>query len=87
MLTLNILANSKGREVLCASCVHEVINKGFKGQVLTFCGYGGGLRELKFEVCECTVYFDKRTPKPEKPIGFVKPGENARPRLTIIKIA
>jgi hypothetical protein len=87
MLTLNILANAKSREALCTSCVHEVTNKGFKGEVLTFCSYGGGLRELKFGVCECTVYADKRIPKPEKRIGFVKPGETARPRLTIIKIA
>jgi hypothetical protein len=87
MLTLNILANEKRREALCVSCAHEVTNKGFKGEVLTFCGYGGGLRELKFQVCECTVYTDKRIPRPEKPIGFVKPGEKARPRLTIIKIA
>ena len=87
MLTLNILANVKSREALCTSCVYEVTNKGFKGEGLTFCSYGGGLRELKFGVCECTVYTDKRIPKPEKPIGFIKPGEPARPKLTVIKIA
>jgi hypothetical protein len=87
MLTLNILASVKSREALCTTCVHEVTNKGFKGEVLTFCSYGGGLRELKFGVCECTVYMDKRIPKPEKTIGFVEPGETARPRLTVIKIA
>jgi hypothetical protein len=48
---------------------------------------GCALREIKFEVCECTLYTDKRIPKPEKPIGFVKPGETARPRMTVIKIA
>jgi len=87
MLTLNILANAKSREALCTSCVYQVTNKGFKGEELTFCSYGGGLRELKFGVCECSVYTDKRIPKPEKPIGFVKPGETARPRMTVIKIA
>jgi hypothetical protein len=87
MLTLNILGNVKRREALCTSCVHEVTNKGFKGEVLTFCNYRSELRELKFEVCECTIYTDKRIPKPEKPIGFVKPGETVRPRLTIIKVA
>ena len=87
MLTLNILANVKSREALCTSCVFEVTNKGFKGEGLTFCSYGGGLHELKFGVCECTVYTDKRIPKPEKPIGFVKPGETARPKLAVIKIA
>ena len=87
MLTLNILANEKSREALCATCVYEVTNKGFKGEMLTFCNYGGGLRELKFGVCECTVYSDKRIAKPEKPIGFVKPGEIARRKLTVVRIA
>jgi hypothetical protein len=87
MLTLNILADTKSREALCTSCVHGVTNKGFKGEVLTFCNYGSELRELKFEVCECTVYSDKRIPKPEKPIGYITPGETARPKLTVIKVA
>jgi hypothetical protein len=87
MLTLNILANEKSHEALCTSCAYEVAQKGFEGEKLTFCNYGGGLRELKFGVCECTVYTDKRISKPEKTIGFVKPGETARPRLTVIRIA
>ena len=86
-MTLNILGKEQTGQVLCASCVHEVTQKGFKGEKLTFCGYGGGLRELKFEVCECTAYYDKSVPVPEKPIGFIKPGEKARPKLTVIKIA
>ena len=87
MLTLNILANVKPREALCTSCVYEVTQKGYKGERLTFCNYGSGLRELKFEVRECTVYCDNRVSKPDKPIGFVKPGETARPNVTVIKIA
>jgi hypothetical protein len=87
MLTLNILANTKSREALCTSCVYEVTNKGFEGKVLTFCSYGGGLRELKFGVCECSVYTDKRIPKPVKPIGYITPGETDKPRLTVIKVA
>ena len=87
MLTLNILANTKSREALCTSCVYEVTQKGFKGEVLTFCSHGGGLRELKFGVCECTVYTDKRIAKPEKTIGFVKPGETAKAKVIVIKIA
>jgi hypothetical protein len=86
MLTLNILANVKSREALCTSCIYEVTQKGYKGEKLTFCNYGT-LRELKFEVCECTVYVDSRIPKREKVIGFVQPGETARPRITVIKIA
>jgi len=87
MLTLNILANAKSREALCTTCVYVVTNKGFKGEVLTFCNYGSELRELKFVVCECTVYTDKRISKPDKAIGFVTLGETARTKLTIVKIA
>ena len=87
MLTLNILANVKSREALCTSCVYEVTNKGFKGEKLTFCSYGGGLRKLKFEVCECTVYVDSRVTKPEKVIGYIQPGRKPKPHFTVIKIA
>ena len=87
MLTLNILANTKSREALCASCVYEVTQKGYKGEKLTFCNYGGELRELKFEVCECSVYSDSRVSKPAKPIGFIQPGEATSPKITVIKIA
>ena len=87
MLTLNILGKEETGEVLCASCVHEVTQKGFKGERLTFCSYGGGLRDLKFEVCECTAYTDRRIPPPAKPIGFIKPADTLRPKLTVIKIA
>lgn len=86
-MTLNILASVQSREALCSSCVYEVTQKGFKGEKATFCNYGGGMREMKFGVCECTVHIDKRISRPEKTIGFVKPGETARPKLTVIKIA
>ena len=87
MLTLNILASVESRETLCSSCVYEVTQKGFEGEKATCCNYAGELREMKFGVCECTVYMDKRIPKPEKTIGFVEPRETARPKLTVIKIA
>ncbi len=87
MLTLNILANEKRREALCTSCVYEVTQKGYNGEKLTFCNYAGELRELKFEVCECSVYVDSRVAKPAKVAGFIKPGGNARPNITVIKIA
>jgi len=87
MLTLNILANAKSREALCTKCVHVVTNKGFKGEVLTFCNYGSELRELKFQVCECSVYSDKNAPKPNKTIGYITPEETEKPRLTVIKVA
>ena len=87
MLTLNILANAKRREALCTACVHVVTNKGFKGEVLTFCNYGSELRELKFEVCECTVYANKNAPKVRKPIGYITPEEKNRLGLTVIRVA
>lgn len=87
MLTLNILEKKKASEALCTSCVYEVKQKGFKGEKLTFCSYGGGLRELKFEVCECTVYGKANEPEVRREIGFVRRGETARPRVTVIKIS
>jgi hypothetical protein len=87
MLTLNILANAKSREALCTTCVHAVTSKGFKGEALTCCNYGSELRELKFEVCECSVYCNKNSPKPNKTIGYITPEETERPRLTVIKVA
>jgi phage-related protein len=87
VLTLNILEKKKTSEGLCTSCVYEVNQKGFKGERLTFCSYGGGLRELKFEVCECTVYGKVTEPVPRTEIGFVRRGETARPRVTVIKIS
>ncbi len=86
MLTLNILANVKRREALCSSCVYEVRQKGHEGEKLTFCSYGE-MRELKFEVCECSVYADSRIPKREKVIGFIKPEKTTRPNITVIKIS
>jgi hypothetical protein len=87
LLTLNIVGNKKPVEALCASCVHEVTQKGFKGEKLTFCGYGGALRKLKFKVSDCTVYFDKRVAPREKPIGYIDPEQAVKPKVTIIKIA
>jgi hypothetical protein len=87
MLTLNILGVSQRREALCPTCAYAVTQKGFKGEQLTSCSFGGALRELKFVVSECSVYADARVPKPERRVGFVKPAEPKKPRVTVIKIA
>ena len=80
---LNILANEESREAECTSCAYEVTQKGYKGEKLTFCNCGGGLRKLKFEVCECTVSIDSSISKPEKAIGYIQPGDKSKPNLTI----
>ncbi|HEY1732760.1 MAG TPA: hypothetical protein VGG15_13475 [Terriglobales bacterium] len=87
MLTLNILGTPKRREALCPTCIYAVAQKGFNGEELTSCSLGGGLRELKFVVCECTAYVDRRVPKPERVVGFVQPGAEPRPAITVIRIA
>jgi hypothetical protein len=87
MLTLNILGTPKRRDALCPTCVYAVAQKGFRGEELTFCGLGGGLRELTFEVCECTAYVDRRVSKPERVAGFVKPNRPAKQKITVIRIA
>ena len=87
MLTLNILGSAQRREPLCPSCVYAVTQKGFKGEELTSCGYGGVLRELKFAVGECTAYIDRRIPQPQRVAGFVAPAPPEKPKVTVIKIA
>jgi hypothetical protein len=87
MLTLNILGTPKRRDALCPTCVYAVAQKGFRGEELTFCGLGGGLRELTFEVCECSAYVDRRVSRAERTVGFVKPARSSKPGITVIRIA
>ncbi len=87
MLTLNILGTPRRREALCPTCLYAVVQKGFSGEKLTNCNLGGGLRELAFEVSECTAYVDRRAAKPERVVGFVRPDPEAKPTVTVIKIA
>ncbi len=86
MLTLNILGNSSRRETLCSTCVYAVTQKGRDGEELTSCCFGGGLRELKFEVCECSVYADTRIPKPQRLVGFVRPAPRQE-NIAVIRIS
>lgn len=87
MLTLNILGTSGRREALCPTCLYAVVRKGFSGERLTSCNLGGELRELSFEVSECTAYVDRRIPKPARVVGFVQSGPEPKPTITVIKIA
>lgn len=87
MLTLNILGTAKRHEALCPTCAYAVAQKGFKGEELTCCCLGGGLRELAFEVSECTAYVDRRIRKPERVAGFVRPEPAPKATITVIKIA
>jgi hypothetical protein len=87
MLTLNILGTPKRGEALCPTCTYAVVRKGFSGETLTSCNLGGTLRELAFEVCECTAYADRRTPEPKRVVGFVRPEPEAEYSITVIKIA
>ncbi len=87
MLTLNILGGPVRREALCPTCVYSVMQKGWEGEELISCCLGGGVRELKFVVCECTAYSDRRIPKPDRTVGFVRPAQPKRARITVIKIA
>jgi hypothetical protein len=85
MLTLNIVGNSKRHDTLCSTCVYAVTQKGRDGEALTSCCFGGGLRELKFEVCECSVYMDSRIPKPQRVVGFVRPARRQE-NIAVIRI-
>ncbi len=85
MLTLNILGVAQRREALCPTCVYAVRQMGFQGEELTSCNLSGGMRELKFAVCECTAYVDSRIPAPVRRVGFAPPAEPQKPKVTIIK--
>ncbi len=87
MLTLNILGTPKRREALCPTCTYAVTQKGCAGEELTSCSLGGGLRELRFSVCECSAYTDRRIPQPQRVVGFIRPASEPRPKVTVIKIA
>ena len=87
MLTLNIMGATKRRTALCPTCVYAVTQKGFKGEEATSCSYGGGLREMKFAVRECTAYVDRRIEKPRRVAGFVEPARRDGGNVTVIRIA
>lgn len=86
MLTLNILGPRKRSVALCPTCTYAVTQKGFRGEELTSCCLGGGLRELPFAVSECTAYIDRRVSKPVRVAGFVRPEEDER-ETVMIRIA
>ncbi len=87
MLTFNILGSSRRGDGLCPTCAYAVMQKGFRGEELTSCSLGGGLRKLKFAVCECTAYSDRRITRPERVAGFVTPADPDQPDVKVIKIA
>ena len=86
MLTLNLFETRERREALCPTCTYAVAQKGFNGEGLTCCSLGGGLRELTFEVRECTAYADNRIPKPKRAVGFVPRPEEPKLGVTVIRI-
>jgi len=86
MLTLNILGTPRSREALCPTCTYGITQKGFRGEELTFCCLGSGLRELTFAVSECTAYIDRRIPRPKRTVGFV-PAEDRALEETVIPTA
>lgn len=72
MLVLNIFGKSMRKDALCATCSYAHVEKGFRGEVLTFCNFAYPMRCVCFDVCECTDYNDRRAAKPAKVAGFVK---------------
>jgi hypothetical protein len=61
-------------ETLCATCVNVYRVKGANGKELIYCNYTSELREINFEVCECTGYLSKYIVPLPRVIGFA-PGE------------
>jgi hypothetical protein len=85
MLKLNILSSRERREAVCPTCTYAIAQKGFNGEELTCCTLGGGLRELRFAVSECTAYTDRRLPKRRCVAGFVRRSDGDH-KVTVIRI-
>jgi hypothetical protein len=43
-------------ESLCLACVNAVVTRGVRGRVLVACNFGGAMRPVKFEVCQCSAF-------------------------------
>lgn len=76
MLVLNIFGNRR-TDALCFNCTYAHVEKGFRGEVLTFCNFADPMRRMKFDVCECTDFSDRRAAKPVKVTGFVRRNDEA----------
>jgi hypothetical protein len=58
---------------LCRTCANSHMVKGFSGNELTSCTFGGALRPMKFEVRECTGFTSRLvTISPVRIEGFVR---------------
>src|SRR5581483_2806150 len=57
-------------ETLCATCVNVYRVKGANGKELICCNYTSELREINFQVCECTGYRNKYIVPLTRVIGF-----------------
>lgn len=77
MFVFNIFREPLDVESLCATCAYSHIEKGFLGQVQTFCNFASPMRRIEFDLCDCTDYIDRRAAKPMKVAGFVKPINDA----------
>ena|SRR5215831_12563123 len=92
MVTIRVKrGTSSGAESLCRTCTRGHVIKGFlETEEETFCRFFYIEREIRFPVCECTFYEDKRiaslssmeeiawfltTRKPGRTIGFVSATE------------
>lgn len=73
MLVLNIFGRALRDDALCVTCTYAHVERGFRGEVLTFCNLAYPMRRVRFDVSDCTDYNDRRLAKPAKVAGFVKP--------------
>jgi len=59
-------------ESLCLACVNAVVTRGTNGKTLVACNFGGAMRPVKFEVCQCSGFCTNAKPaKLVKIEGFV----------------
>ena len=60
----------QGRRRCATTCVNVYRVKGGNGKELIYCNYTSDLREINFEVCECTGYRSNNIVPLTRVIGF-----------------
>jgi len=104
MVTIKVKGGTpQSSDTLCRTCNHAHIIKGFRAtEEEVFCRYFYIEREIRFPVCECTWYEDKRlasktemeeiawfltTRKPGRSVGFVSAAQFREMESEAAKVA
>jgi len=75
-------------ESLCLACVNAVVTRGTNGKTLVACNFGGAMRPVKFEVCQCSGFCTNAKPAKLVTIeGFVSDKREAYAEVAIERVS